>query len=66
MVLEYRKIREIVGSGPDHCNEVNIAVKCATYSFWFPSASKSYGYIRLQPIKCATVLCIKKIYTLIK
>ena len=32
--------------------------------FWFPSAYKSYVNIILSSIKCAIVLCLKKVYTL--
>ena len=35
-------LRETAGSVPDLCNQVNIAIKQVTQSFWFPSAHKSY------------------------
>lgn len=45
---------------PDHCNKSNIAIKLVPGIFWFPSAYRSCVYSILQPIKCATTLCLKK------
>ena len=51
---------DIVGSVPDQCNKVNIAIKWVTWIFWFPSACNSYVYAIVQFIKCAMALCLEK------
>ena len=40
-------LRDIVGLVPEHCNKVNIAIKCTASIFWFPSTNESYAYTLL-------------------
>ena len=38
---------DIVGLGPDHCNQMNIAIKGVTQILWFPGTYKNHVYIIL-------------------
>ena len=48
--------RDTAGLVPNHCNQVNVAVKGVTQRLCFPSVHGSYVYTMVWSVKCAAAL----------